>query len=208
MEQVKIEPRVGKDYQTGGVFNQKVMALGESFYCTKEEAVADLTDKVVQDYLNYRHGIISKTQGKWCNTYLKFERVLVNHETTPEESKKIWDSILFYNYLQVTMDGARTTGTWQDFENAGTPFLEVLNKYQPDVVIVWGVRLYSLMTDDCWEKSTDERLKDGYVLRKGIYRLSNEKSVNVIAIYHPSTGFSWDYWHDAISPFINLKCNL
>lgn len=205
MNHVSFDPWVGKDFQTGGVFRKKIMALGESFYCSDEEAVNGLTTTVVSDYLNSRKGVITPTQGGWCNTYLKFERALVNFETSPEDSIRIWDSILFYNYLQIPMDGTRKTGTWKDFENAEIPFFEVLEKYAPDCIIVWGMRLYSMLPDTCWKESLDEKLDDGYILRKGIYKLSSGKEIKTVAIYHPSVGFSWDYWHNSIAPFLGLS---
>ena len=77
--------------------------LGESHYCGDACAdcgslghpeCADFTRKVVADYLNPAN----EREG-WMNTYLKFERSLVGHETTPDESQRIWDDIAFYNYL-------------------------------------------------------------------------------------------------------------
>ena len=101
MKNVKFEPWEGKNYKKGGFFGKKILVIGESFYCSEEEAVSTLTDKVINDYLAIRRGEYRENNGRWTNTYLKFERSLVGKETTPEDSRTIWDSIAFHNFLQV-----------------------------------------------------------------------------------------------------------
>ena len=79
-------PWEGKNYKKGGFFGKKILVIGESFYCSEEEAVSTLTDKVINDYLAIRRGEYRENNGRWTNTYLKFERSLVGKETTPEDS--------------------------------------------------------------------------------------------------------------------------
>ena len=122
MEHVKFEPWKGDNYDTGGIFGKKILAIGESFYCSEEDAVATLTDKIVTDYLAIRDGEYRENDGGWTNTYLKFERSLTGEETTPEDSHIIWNSIAFYNYLQVPMSGARESGSTIDYKNAENAF--------------------------------------------------------------------------------------
>ena len=97
MKNVRFEPWKGENYLTSGFKGKKILVIGESFYCSEEEAVATLTDKVVTDYLAIRNAEYRENNGRWTNTYLKFERSLVGKETTPEESREIWNSIAFYN---------------------------------------------------------------------------------------------------------------
>ena len=68
MEHVFFEPWKGRDYETGGVFGKKILAIGESFYCSEEETVATLTEKVVTDYLAIRNGEFRENNGGWTNT--------------------------------------------------------------------------------------------------------------------------------------------
>lgn len=119
-------PWVGAHYSSGGIFGKRIMVLGDSHYCgedCKECGVSHLqecnqfTTNVVMDYLDQ-----NIERERWMSTYLKFERSLVNHEPTPEESARIWDSILFYNYLQVAMQGPRQAGTPEQYRAAAEPF--------------------------------------------------------------------------------------
>ena len=198
MEHVKFMPWKGENYQKGGFNGKKILVIGESFYCSEEEAVATLTDKTVNDYLAIRNGEFRENNGGWTNTYLKFERSLVGEETTPEDSQKIWNSIAFYNYLQVPMSGARESGLPIDYKNAETAFFEVLNDLQPDLIIVWGVgKLFNNLPEDRWTWGKSLNV-EGMDINNGYYQLNNKNEVRCIAVYHPSAGYSWDKWHKVI----------
>lgn len=199
-------PRIGKDYARGGIFGKKILALGESHYCGsgcadcgecgKHPECSDFTTNVVNWCLDS-----SVEREGWMNTYLKFERSLVGKETTPLESRKIWDSIAFYNFLQVAMGGAREAGTNQQYRAAAEPFMQVLEELQPDVLIVWGVRLWNNLPNRNWTDSPKVSV-DGYDVQNGYYTLSSGKKVKVVCVYHPSVGYDWSFWHKVIENFI------
>ncbi len=201
MKYVRFEPWEGKEYQAGGIFKKKILVIGESFYCSEEEAekyAATLTEKVVTDYLAIRNGEFRENDGGWTNTYLKFERSLVNKETTPDDSQEIWNSIAFYNYLQIPMSGARESGSKLDYKNAEKAFFEVINELRPDLIIVWGVgKLFNNLPEDKWTWGKPLNV-DGWDINNGYYQLDNKKQVRCIAVYHPSTGYQWDWWHKVI----------
>lgn len=204
MKHVTFKPWIGENYQTGGIFAKKILVIGESFYCSEEEAVETLTDKVVSDYLAIRNGEPRDNNGGWTNTYLKFERSLKGNETTPEDSLKIWNSIAFYNYLQVPMSGARESGSIIDYKNAEEAFFEVINELQPDLIIVWGVgKLFNNMPEDNWKWGEAVEF-DGWPIKNGSYLLKNGIEVRCIAVYHPSSGYQWDWWHKVIERFLKL----
>ena len=102
------QPFVGKDYANGGIFGKRIMILGESHYC--DESCTDcgdcqlhrecmnFTQQVLGDYLNE-----NRERQNWMRTFLKFERSLVGEETDQAMRLKIWNSVVFFNYLQVAM---------------------------------------------------------------------------------------------------------
>ncbi len=198
---VFFHPWIGSDYASGGIFGRRIMVLGESHYCTERCPVCgpgsgrkcrSFTTDVVRSYLDpdvEREG--------WMATYLKFERSLVNHETTAEESVRIWNSLLFYNYLQVAMHEPRQAGTPEQYRAAAEPFFAVLDRFRPEMLIVWGIRLWDNLPGERWEDGP-ARTVDGYGIRNGYYRLSGGGKVRAICVYHPSTGYSWDYWYRVI----------
>lgn len=206
MDSCFFTPRIGKDYARGGIFGKKILALGESHYCGtgcadcgecgKHPECSDFTTNVVNWCLDS-----SVEREGWMNTYLKFERSLVGKETTPLESRKIWDSIAFYNFLQVAMGGAREAGTNQQYRAAAEPFMQVLEELQPDVLIVWGVRLWNNLPNRNWADGSKVAV-DGYDVQNGFYTLSSGKKVKAVCVYHPSVGYDWSFWHKVIEYFI------
>ena len=111
------QPFVGKDYANGGIFGKRIMILGESHYC--DESCADcgdcrlhrecmnFTQQVLDDYLNE-----NKERQNWMRTFLKFGRSLVGEETDQTMRLKIWNSVIFFNYLQ-ELSAIRPKSYWQ-----------------------------------------------------------------------------------------------
>lgn len=200
MENVFFKPWVGKEYETGGIFNKKILVVGESHYCDgcdkcsgkpKNGECANFTKNVVQK-------IINGDFTRWSGTFRKFERSLVGHDTTQAQSAKIWQSVAFYNYLQVAVTNAREAGDWYDYDNAEVEFFEILNALQPDVIIVWGVtRMWSNMPSQNWEKC-DEIVIESQKVKNGWYILENGHRVRTIWINHPSSTYSRELWTKAI----------
>ena len=205
MEHVFFEPWVGKDYQTGGIFSKKILIVGESHYCGSEDCngkcgfrdfpeggCEDFTHNTIMDYLSG-----DCTDG-WTRTFKKFERSLVNKVTTLEDSNRIWHSLAFFNYLQVAMTEARKAGTEEDYQESQIAFYEVIEKLQPELIIVWGLRLFNKLPEENWTEG-DSLIIDGYDVKNGYYQLKNGEKARCIAVYHPSTGYSWDWWYKVIS---------
>ena len=142
------QPFIGKDYANGGIFGKRIMILGESHYCDEECAdcgdcrlrreCMGFTQHVLGDYLDE-----GKERQNWMRTFLKFERSLVGEETDQAMRLKIWNSVIFFNYLQVAMGGPREAGTSEQYQQAGKAFFEVIEKYKPECIIVWGKRLWN-----------------------------------------------------------------
>lgn len=196
MKNVKFKPWVGKNYQNGNEFGKKILVIGESHYCedcedVNESDCSDFTQKLIQT-------LVDGKTASWTGTFRKFERSLVGHETTPEESARIWNSLAFYNYLQTAVPGPRKSGTPEDYDKSEDAFYEVLNTLQPDAIIVWGVtRMWDNMPSRGWKKG-DEIEVDGHPLKQGSYTLDNGHEIKAIWINHPSSGYSWERWNKAI----------
>ena len=189
MNDVFFRPWVGSAYSTGGIFGKRVMILGESHYCEEEctdcgnarvhpECCA-FTNGVVSDYLNE-----TLDRQRWMSTYLKFERSLVGHETDWAERKKIWNSVVFYNYLQAAMGGPREAGTGKQYEEAAEWYRKAAEQ---------GVS---------WN---DDIVVDGNINKCGNYALKDGTKVKIMPVNHPSVGYSWNYWHKVITRFLGFK---
>lgn len=155
-------PFIGHDYQSGGIFSKRIMVLGDSHYC---DDIKDAVPSITRDVINYYLDPASENEG-WMQTYKKFERSLVNKQTTYAESKEIWNSLLFYNFLQVPLNGPRVAGTADEYRDAASSFFEVIDRYKPQVIIVWGKRLWDKMPTERWV-SAPSVVYDGYTIENG-----------------------------------------
>ncbi len=199
MRNVKFLPWIGAQY-TKGVWGRKVMVLGESHYCASpDEATPEITRDVIKDLLDPN----SEHEG-YKNTYTKFERALAGKVLTPEEKKALWDSFIFYNYVQVPISGARVSPTVQDFLSSEDAFFEVLEEYRPDRIIVWGKRLYNNLPQKGYQL-LDITTATGEKIETWAYKTASGHVVQVLPITHPSAGFDWEYWHEVIKAFINRE---
>lgn len=191
---VKFHPFVGNSYENNA-FGKRIMVLGDSHYGTTPSTT--ITQDVMKYYLEPDH----EREG-WMNTYTKFERSLVNKETTTEDSRVIWNSLVFYNYLQELLSGPREAGSDQQYADSAVAFYEVLEVYKPEILIVWGKRLWHKLPDENWEEGETVKVDD-YEVDNGRYLLSDGSKVKAFCVYHPSTGYDWSYWYKVISKFIN-----
>ena len=205
MEHVFFKPWIGKNYETGGIFGKKILVLGESHYCTDTNCIqcgikyaSECKDMNTSELIQW---MLDGNTDKWIPTFKKFERSLVNEETTPERSNEIWNSVAFFNFLQVAMKGTRRGGTKEDYAEGRKAFLEVMEELQPDLIIVWGTsRLYPNLPDveDGWIGG-EPLVVDNWSVPNGYYQLKNGKKSRVIAVYHPSAAYSWDWWYKVIA---------
>lgn len=212
LKHVHFLPWVGKDYENGGTFGKRILVLGESHYncnegCTREQCENALdcnkhfTSDVVKGHL-YPELLDKENDNKWRNTYTKFERSLIGEWTDEEGREEVWESIAFYNFLQYAVQGPRQAGEDDSYAKAVEAFFEVLNALKPELLIVWGQRLWdSLPGDSRWEAGSPITI-DGYEVQNGFYKLNDGSSVRAFPVYHPSAGYSWEYWHKVIKAFI------
>lgn len=199
-------PFVGSSYASGGMFGKRIMVLGESHYC--DESCADCGDSLHHcDCMEFTNNAIrqylddSVERQRWMQTFLKFERSLVGQETNQALRQRIWQSVVFYNYLQVAMGGPREAGTTAQYRQAGETLFSVMEKYQPEYLIAWGNRLWDELPGVHWTDANDIVI-DGYRVATGTYTLAGGRKVKAMAVNHPSVGYSWDYWHRVITQFL------
>lgn len=198
-------PHVGVNYAKTGL-----LVLGESHYCDKQcqncglciahSECANFTTNVVNDYLNPHN----EREG-WMNTYLKFERSLVGHVTNINESRLIWENLAFYNYLQVSMSVPRKAGTKEQYCQSKDAFFSVLETLCPQLIIVWGKRLWRHLPYTYWKDSDPLIINSASKEYEevGFYTLPSGHIVHALGVYHPSAGYDWSYWHEVIDAMYN-----
>ena len=199
MKKQRFLPWVGLHYNEG-IAGRRIMVLGESHYCASEsDAVPEITSTIIKDLLDPN----SEHEG-YKNTYTKFERALAGKSLTFSEKREAWNSILFYNYVQVPISGARIAPTSLEFSSSETAFFDVLEEYLPDSIIVWGERLYNNLPRR-GRQLPDLELSNGDSFETWGYDLSTGHTVQLLRITHPSSAFVPEYWHEVITSFIGRR---
>lgn len=198
MEHPFFKPWIGKDYYKG-YLKRRILVLGESHYCAlPNDAVPDLTINIIKDLLDP-----DSPSEPYKNTYRKFEHALAGHRLENAERVQLWNKIAFYNYVQYPLLGPRKAPERTEFKDSVEPFFEVLGDLSPDVVIVWGQRLYNNLPQ-FGSQIPDLVLPDGSEIECWSYTSNYGIIAHLLPIQHPSTGFSPNYWHTAIAQMINM----
>ena len=216
MSEINFKPWVGKDYFTKGYQGQRILVLGESHYCKTELAEGGrchpLCQKEKMDNACYDqtqddvHAMVYNYEGyPFQQTFLCFERAVAGKVLPQKEREEFWESVMFYNYIQYALPAARINPNPEHWGKSEKAFVELLEKYSPDKIIVWGARLYNDLPDlgghGLKLKVSDEETADVWV-----YNV-NGKDIPALKIHHPSapTGKNWEYWHEVIDDFLKRE---
>lgn len=196
MGKINYKPWVGKNYSTG-FRGKKILVLGESHYDEPDTINSGLTQWVINDIVYNLGGQTYRA------TFTCFERAMVGRPLTQKEREEFWESVIFYNYLQFPTEGPRSTPKPEYWNESAEAFVELLETYMPDLIIVWGARLYKALPD-LGGKGGEISLKNGDAADYWVYPIKGKK-IPALRIHHPSapSGRNWGYWNMVIDKFIH-----
>lgn len=216
MSYINFNPWVGKDYFTKGFQGMRILVLRESHYCKNELAkngrCFPLCLKENMDSACYSqtqdviYDMIYKYKGEpYQRTFICFERAMLGKELTQAERETFWHSVIFYNYLQYSQSAPRTTPQSEHWAESKEAFSELLEKYSPEKIIVWGVRLYDYL-HNINGKNYKLIVSDNNTAEVRYISL-NGQNIPALKMTHPSCpiGKNWEYWHKIISKFLEQK---
>lgn len=208
-----IKPFIGKYYNTPkSIFNTRLMVLGESHYDDKDKNLKERMPVNNSDDINFTCNVIKNYLNndfkfdRWMNTFTKFSSSLINKKlcrnNNIKDISKIWNSVIFYNYIQMIMGSSRVAPSEDAIKNSEGSFYSVINQYKPELLIVWGIRLWDYLPHDFW---TDGKIiKEGSsVSDYGFYTLNDGSKVFCTYVKHPSGGYSWSEVHKKISSYLS-----
>lgn len=210
MKNVFFKPWIGENYFSTGILGKKILLLGESHICgegchdcgdlNEHLNCNEFTNNVIKYFFNYKIG-----EGEfdyWMNTYTKFGNVLYNKSLSPEDTVTFWNSIAFYNYVQYSTNQARVSPLYKEFKKSETAFFEVLQSIKPDLVFVWGERLWEQLptNGEYGEEILIENVKGGRLY----YYTIDEKKIPIYMINHPSSSAFNYSWHPYMNKVIDM----
>lgn len=220
-EGVKFLPWIGDKYEEGIYYDEKgeidygkdkgkkLMVLNKCIYNgeTEKDAERSLGENK-HFWLVYEmiHRFIDKNSnfslGVNHRPFIRFERALAGKERlSMEERTDLWNHVAFYTYVQEPLGVFPPTE--KQYEDAQKTFLSLVDKCQPDVIVVWGKHLYYNLSlsgqqgEDIW---TDDEYTETWDFCR------NSHNIKVLPIPHPSyVGFILTNWHKIIKEAVTRK---
>lgn len=194
---IHFRPWVGDNYEKG-IGGKRLLVLGESHYSDTDDP--ELTQTVMKKLFDYKLG--AGEYESWMKTFTVFERAMTGRELSGEESVAFWNSVLFYNFIQEMLPGAGYRPTRKQFAGSAAAFDEVLNEYEPDLIITWGTALFD-NTPALDGRDAPSIELDNNAIYTYEYVLLSGKHCKMLRMSHPSRNYSIVKWHEIISKFMS-----
>lgn len=205
MDRIFYNPWVGKKYEDG-IGGKKILVLGESHHCTDachncgittiSHNCNSFTTTIILKYLKYKEN--RQSFERWMNTFTRFANISLGKKLNKHEQIDFWESVSFYNYVQKAVFEARLSPTRNDFNNSLNAFHDLIENLKPDLIILWGHRLWHNLPKEQYFTSDENTLN----LKISYYKKDNLK-IPIKIIHHPSSS-TFSYSHSKeIKEFIN-----
>ena len=181
----------GKEYN-----NSKLLILSESAYSWLDEGRV-VEPSPTHPKKSLLHWIEHLPKQRY---FTGMSRALCGTKTpTLKETKQAWNECAYTIFVQKTVGiGAGKRPTREQFREAGSHFLRLIENIRPSKVIVTG--------KDMWNHMPETSVWRGDNLKA--YRLSTGNLVWCLALPHPSNrreGFKWEKISESISQFRSAK---
>lgn len=176
-------PWIGKNYgKENNLFGGKrILLLGESHYGCDNPAD---TENILLKHIS---------REKKLSYFTKLQSILGFSEEHPND---FWDSVVFYNYLQVYLEQHNDYPNKADdeeiFQVSKINFFNILENYKPDLIISVSKRLYYnfLPEEGKWNEELSSKLSRKLKIYRDFWNYkTNGKSIPCTWIHHLSSPF-------------------
>ncbi|MAU72426.1 MAG: hypothetical protein CML04_10050 [Pseudozobellia sp.] len=200
-------PWVGSDYLNS---NQKILIVGESHYSDNDVKSYELhKEPKLTRVVVEKIGI--ERQYRNTKTFSNLHKALVGNDDF--ESKVLWDSVSFYNFVQRPMMGLGEKPLKRDFVDGWRVFFNIVDIIKPDISIFVGVRasdfLHTSIVQSNYSLTKFEKNKkiSRTYARNVIIENQEKAQLNMAFIQHSGHHFSWSKWHEHLMelPFGELE---
>jgi hypothetical protein len=198
---LKHYPWIGKGYLSAPV---KLLILGDSHYTVDNDGMFSLEEynRCINDK-NYTRDTLNCAVGTdYAWSFYKGLYDLLS--ISPYEAEqKLWDKVVFYNFVQTPMQQRDATPTEYDFKEAWFCLLDVIDIIQPSLCLFIGTRGWvsngyiNLENRGTCNIKYDKRISGCYPWKADILTKAGICS-HALAIHHTSQGFSPTIWREYI----------
>lgn len=192
-DSVRFLPWVGESFEVG--FNgSKILVIGDSHYGKAPGDESCFTCDVIKRHLSGEQRI---------SFFTNIARAITGVPNNELDQEELWKNVAFYNYVQESVEEARVRPTMEQGVDAQAAFEEIINKLQPDKIIMLGNFVWDMTPSSghegkpiCSESTEKRMLTWHYPIRSGEMILTGKME-------HPSSGgFSGDAWHPVVKEFL------
>ena len=188
----RFDPWKGPEYEGNGLWDRKVLVVGESHYdewreidkdgkeqrsTTKHKLLRSFTQECVQEVVNGMGG---------ARYWTTVRNRLGGEEHEKQSPDCFWNKVAFYNFIQSPVSGCPELGsrpTQTQWKAASTPFLEALERLRPDRVLFTGKKLWSYVPPR--HQKLHDVVAEGQKLPLEVFLLKDGKRVYATATAHP-----------------------
>ena len=171
-EQVKLHPWVGSGYKDS---TRKILLLGDSHYEYEGEPYSEYTQDIIKYWCFER-----KQPGRFFTGIIW---VLFGNSENLEDK---FSKVAFYNYVQKLMPASRIRPSKADYEAAQKPFIEVVEKLSPDLILTFGNDMTwhfpCISKESDWKKDAAD---ESHVVLINTFKIG-DRSIPVYSLPHPS----------------------
>lgn len=198
-------PFIGVNYKTA---KEQILVVGESHYAdnNKESEEIHKDEYLTRAVVNSKG--IARSYGE-TKTFTNFHKAMVSNDKF--DSKKFWDLLAFYNFVQRPMFSSKHRPKTKDFREGWKTFYKVIDVVKPTVIIFIGVKASEFLSNSL--KTSDYSLENykwhnkisGTYPREGDLISNDGNSTQLIFIQHSGHHFSHQKWNKYLKEKLGTK---
>lgn len=191
---VRYLPWVGEAYAEG-YYGVRILVIGDSHYGKAPGEEHNFTCDVLRMHLSGEQRI---------SFFTNIARAITGIPNDDLDQVEFWEKVAFYNYVQKSVEEARSRPTVDQGVSAQAAFEEIINNLQPDRIIMLGNFVWDMTPSSGREgelvcsDATEKRMLTWH------YPIKSGKIIFTGKMEHPSSGgFSGDAWHPVVKKFLD-----
>jgi len=176
---------VGENYESGGIFDKRILIIAESTYSEDGKDTYKYNLLMAEDHIS----VYKKNESikRWLQYRERLVKACLNRQLLSlRDVEQFWHSIVFFIFVEETLpkNGVRPTEKqWKSHR----PITEVLEKYEPDLIILTACRLFDWwITNNPINVTEYEKVPGARIEQTYKYVSKKGKVSKIYGMKHPS----------------------
>jgi len=207
IENLSWMPWIGKNYSKS---NPKLMIVGESHYKWENEDGPEAIEGYLKSPEFTKDVLKAHVENRdEKKIFENIEKTLLQEAETSGSRQSLWDSVVFYNFIQRYMENKTIRPVSEDFVVGWKVFFDVLQLTRPKYCLFCGVEssneygAFKAAIGNGEFQVVEEKRNEAQIGNTSprIIEIEDKDKnrIKLIFIRHPSSYFSWEEWGKFIS---------